>query len=599
MSLARSRLGGRLVGFLLGNVTGIAIVTLASVAYFIVAEKQSAPSSPLVGTTDAVWGHTPSPVHKIKSSTELQELLADRSFYNRKLTMLKLLADARPNRIREIFHYSEALRPVSLRNEIQSIVIRKLTLTDPVDALKQIANLEASHRYFLTEAMYREWSALSLDVAIEHAKSMDASSRRAALRGVLHGRKDLSDEILLEIARELENEQLALDRFAQSQLLLEIDDPETSLDSFLSRHGSQVTELSETEKLLLVHIVRSWIDADGIDAVHAASESLNTDSDRITMLGLLLPELATDDASLALATITSMYAADWQIALRSIARWAEVDPLSALELASSVNSEVARHKLSRAVIAAWTESNPQDFLESLGQIPDYLSQWFQEQAIYSLTQKSFEAAVKYVAEMPDENHRRESMTYILVTNWAEQDPRAALDWVLQGWEAQIDPQFRAQAVINGIVRSDRVMALNMALELPADEKGVGYESMVIGTIAKSNPQLAIDLLDKTRNKETKELATNDVGRQLLRQGDIERFIDLVKNWPPDMQFKYYRSMAMSIRRSNMHALYDNLDEIPIREIQKFYSKHLLMYHTHDPAFDEKQVTKLEELAQEQ
>lgn len=598
MALASSRLGGRLNGFLLGSVTGIAIVTLASVAYFIVAEKQSAPSSPLVGTTDAVWGHTQSPVHKINSSTELQELLADRSFYNRKLTMLELLADARPNRIREIFHYSESLRPVSLRNEIQSIVIRKLTLTDPVDALKQIANLEANHRYFLTEAMYREWSALSLEDAIKHAKSMDASSRRAALRGVLHGRKDLSDEILLEIARELENEQLALDRFAQSQLLLEIDDPETSLDSFLSRHGSQVTELSETEKLLLVHIVRSWIDADGIDAVHAANESLNTDSDRITMLGLLLPELATDDASLALATITSMYAADWQIALRSIALWAEVEPLSALELASSVRSEIARHKLSRAVIAAWTESNPLDLLESLGQIPDYLSQWFQSEAIYVLANTSFETATRYVAEMPDET-RRDNMTYILVTNWAEQDPRAALDWVLQDWEVQIDPQFRAQAVINGIVRSDRVMALNMALELPADEKGVGYESMVIGTIAESNPQLAIDLLDKTRNKETKELATNNVGRQLLRQGDIERFIDLVKNWSPDMQFKYYRSMAMSIRRSNMHALYDNLDEIPIREIQKFYSKHLLMYHTHDPAFDEKQVTKLEELAQEQ
>lgn len=598
MALASSRLGGRLNGFLLGSVTGIAIVTLASVAYFIVAEKQSAPSSPLVGTTDAVWGHTQSPVHKINSSTELQELLADRSFYNRKLTMLELLVDARPNRIREIFHYSEALRPVSLRNEIQSIVIRKLTLTDPLDALKQIANLGASHRHFLTEAMYREWSALSLEVAIEHAKSMDASSRRAALRGVLHGRKDLSDEILLEIARELENEQLALDRFAQSQLLLEIDDPETSLDSFLSRHGSQVTELSETEKLLLVHIVRSWIDADGIDAVHAASESLNTDSDRITMLGLLLPELATDDASLALATITSMYAADWQIALRSIARWAEVDPLSALELASSVNSEVARHKLSRAVIAAWTESNPQDFLESLGQIPDYLSQWFQSEAIYVLANTSFETATKYVAEMPDET-RRENMTYILVTNWAEQDPRAALDWVLQDWEAQIDPQFRAQAVINGIVRSDRVMALNMALELPADKKGVGYESMVIGTIAESNPQLAIDLLEKARNTETKERATNNVGIELLRQGDMEGFIDLVENWSPDMQFKYYRSKALFVRETNMHAIYDHLDQIPIREIQEIYSKTLLWLHSREPTFNEEQVTKLEELAQEQ
>lgn len=315
------------------------------------------------------------------------------------------------------------------------------------------------------------------------------------------------------------------------------------------------------------------------------------------MLSLLLPELATEDASMALATISSMYDADWQLALRSVALWAEVDPLSALEPASSVNSEVARHKLSRAVIAAWAESNPRDLLESLGQIPDYLTQWFQEQAIYSLTQKSFETAIKYVAEMPDEI-RRESMTYILVTNWAEQDPRAALDWVLQDSEAQIDPQFRARAVINGILRSDRVMALNMALELPPDEKGVGYESMVIGKIADSNPQLAIDLLEKVRNRETQEVAKNSIGRRLLRQGDIESFIDLVKNESQDMQFKYYRSMAMSIRRSNMHAIYDNLDEIPIREIQEFYSKHLLMYHRHDPAFDEKQVAKLEELAQE-
>ena len=596
--MASLRLAGKFRGLLLGSVTGIAIVTLASVTYFMVVDKQSTPSRPLVSTTDVGFGHRENPVHKINSWIDLQESLGDQSYYNRKLTMLNILADARPSRIRNIFQYSEVLRPISLRNEIQSIVIRKLTLTDPRGALKQIANLGDSHRYFLTEAIYLEWSALSLEDAIEHAKSMDTATKRAALRGVLHGRNDLSEEVLLEIARELENEQLALDHFAQLLLVHDVDDPKSSLDSFFKWHGSRVVQLSETEQQLLIQIVRSWIDADGIEAIHTANELLDTDSDRVKLLSLLLPTLATEDSSMALATVTSVYAADWQIALRSFSEWAEIDPLSALELASSIQSEIARHKLLRAVVVAWVESNPLNLLDSMGHIPAHLTAWVQSEAIFVLAHTSFETATKYVAQMPDEI-QRENMTYILVTNWAEQDPRAALDWVLQDSEAQIDPENRILAVINGIVRRDRVMALNMALELPPDEKGVGYEWMVIATIAETNAQLAIDLLDKARNTETKERATNNVGRELLRQGDIDRFIDLVKNWSPDKQFKYYRSMALSINESNMRTIFDNLDRIPTKEIQKFYSETLLWLNSYDPTFNEKEVTELEEFAQEQ
>jgi hypothetical protein len=206
-----------------------------------------------------------------------------------------------------------------------------------------------------------------------------------------------------------------------------------------------------------------------------------------------------------------------------------------------------------------------------------------------------EAAAARLDEMP-EDYQKERVIGVLVLQWADQEPHVALDWAQQmQLEDPDSPRDLIGAVLAGVSRSNPQLAMNMALELPLDDRGLGKEVFVIGQVARFNAELAVELSGLARDDDTRHEALFWIGSVLGRQDKYRDAADLIQNASPDTQVRFLRWIAVDWCRKYPHSAHEYLDDLPSRETQAMYAELLLAQHSKEAFLDEQNIHRLEHI----
>lgn len=578
----------KILVFLVGATAGSVVLVAFFLAYFWLTSDSN---KILVDTKDllATSGDTTisdSEGYDLMSVGGLEDLFDAKSRFEREVLLRKVLLQLNSRDIAKLFRLSNNVGNASLRSEIQLTTIERLATIDPEEALKEVENLGSDARLSLVEIIYREWASQDLDSSVEDASALDELDRRAALSGILVSDSPIPESDLLDIARVLGHEKLFFDHLARGILERPIRDSETSLSEFLARHGQRVEEFSNIQAEAFNYIVRSKIDADGASAIRLLADVLHTHSSRVAALTKILQKLDNDNLTLSVAS--SMFEVDREVVSQSLADWAESDPVAALKIASAFEEESAQARMQKAVLLSWAESNPTSLLDNLATIPATFKNWIQVEAFLALTRSAPSVAAERLHELPD-GERKDSVVGIMAHNWAERDPRAALDWL------RSVPSFEHLTgnVLSGILRSDRDMALHMALELPTRDDGVGFEALVISRIARfDDVEVALEMVNLARNEETLKDMYFTIGTELIRQKDTDRAMDLVGDQPVEWQSGFYRWVSWIWAEKDPDDMIERMVDLPSEDLRDTFAQVLLSQHSRDPFLDASQLEKL-------
>lgn len=539
-------------------------------------------SEDLISTSDDVV-RSKSDRHDVMTSEGLENILNTKSYFERNVVLRKIFIQLNKRDTVRLFRLATSLSSVSLRAEVQSTAIERLAMLDAEEALREISRLEPKFRPPLVEVTFREWSALDFNASVEYATDMDDLDRQAALSGILSSSSSLSENDLLEVARQLGHEQMFFDHVAQEVLYVPINDSDSALTGFLTKHGGRVEEYSDAQQQALNHIVRAKIDAEGTSAIRVLVDVLSTNASRVAALTEFLKELGDDYLTVAVAS--GMYDFDREVASRSLAAWAETDPHSALEVASAFGEDSSRQRMQRSVLLSWAESNPTTLLDSLDTVPTALKDWIHWESVIVLGRMSPELATERLLDLP-EGERKDSVAGIIAHNWADRDPRAAVDWL----HSIPFNENLTGSVLAGILRSDKDMALEMALELPVRDNGLGFEATVIGHVARNEDvNKALDMVNLVRNEETLRTVLHTIGTQLVRQGESSRAMDLVKDQSEEWQSSFFGWVAWTWVKADSEDMIAKLDDLPSDDLRDQYAEVILLQHYFEPFLDTSQL----------
>lgn len=586
--MANPQTKNKILVFLVGATAGCVVLVAFFLAYFWLTSDSN---KILVDTQDLLatsgdMTSSDSEGYDLMSVDGLEDLFDAKSRFEREVLLRKVLLQLNRRDIARLLRLSNNVGNVGLRSEIQLTTIERLASIDPEEAFREVEKLGSDDRFSLVEVIYREWARLDLDSSVENATALDELDRRAALSGILVSDSPIAESELLDIARVLGLEELFFDHLAREILERPIRDSESSLSQFLTKHGQHVEEYSNAQAEAFNYIVRSKIDADGASAIRILADVLHNNSSRVAALTKILQELDNDNLTLSVAS--SMFEVDQEVVSQSLADWAETDPTTALEVASAFGEESARARMQKAVLLSWAESNSTSLLDSLPTIPAAFRDWIQVEAFLALTRSAPSVAAERLHELPD-GERKNTVEGIMAHNWAERDPRAALDWL------RSVPSFEHLTgnVLSGILRSDRDMALHMALELPTRDNGVGFEATVVGRIARfDDVEVALEMVNLARNEETLKDMYFSIGTELIRQEDSDRAMDLVRDQPIEWQSGFYRWNSWIWAEKDPDDMIARMDDLPSDDLRDMFAQVLLFQHSRKPFLDSGQLEDL-------
>ncbi len=142
----------------------------------------------------------------------LEDILQFEKDFERRAALFGLLMSATEDGLIEYLDQSKEFDSPS----IESAIIQKLASLNPQIAIDHVSTLPMSRQYDLVTAIFEEISLSNLDQARNLALALDQTLQQAALQGILRARHKYSDDLMLDIAKDLNQEIYAVSYLAKA-----------------------------------------------------------------------------------------------------------------------------------------------------------------------------------------------------------------------------------------------------------------------------------------------------------------------------------------------------------------------------------------------
>ncbi len=530
---------------------------------------------------------------RLKRGTIEDQLSGIASPFLRVLALDNLLNRLATSELRELHLENENTKSSFLQMEIRRAIFRHLALIDPVGAISQIdSNWSPAVQSELIEVIFQEWSVSNLDEAIEQASLLSKRQRQEAFQGIQESRVDLSEHELFEIAKDVGVEQAFSDQIAISLLDETIENPCDQWNSQVLQYGSDFEQWNETQRQVLVHVAKTWIEREKISAYQAIASDLALRDSRVWLVSEVLKQLSSTNSDIVQSIAKDMMRSDYLGLVQVIETWARQDNNAVLELASWIDEENGDMRMQRAAIRAWAESKPNDVVSFVMDLPSDLRPWSLQTALLEMG-KTTPSAVPELVDMVTNLRSKEIVVNNLALNWSKIDPFAALQWVFTDPVVNQLPGSPERKVLNAAVIASPQRALESALELPTNELGIGPEAIVIGEMADHDIDRAMDMLGNARNTKTSLSAHVSIGQRLIGQGRSEKVLALIEERSKEFQVSFFKSLAPSWARTASRDLHHRLKEMPTEEIKELCGLELLKHNANAPFLT---VVEMQELS---
>lgn len=548
--------------------------------------RQSSEVSATSGSLNLDGASTPD---QFREAYEKVESLSDLSVFSRgfdrSVALHNLLARANERQLVELIRQSKEIEQYSQRHNTRISIFQRFASLDPKAALTHIATMPRFERDGLIATTFSQWALEDLDKATAHAKSLEGFRKQAALRGILQSRDDLADEQLREIARQIGNEQLAIELIAQSKLAGSMESPEQAWNSLVN---DDVGDASQTG--LLIQVAEAWFDKSGLSVLDDINRSLLDWQTRQSILNAIVQRVVQSNPSEAFEYAKGMDDEGNNLLLIVARAWASLDPESALNAAQTIGAGLVRRNLEYSIVQVWASSDPHFILDNLDRLPEASRAVAQSQAIMAIARTSPEEASQLMAGMDDPTSRY-SVAYAIVSNWVRTDVNAALDWVLNNGELKDLREQLLTLVLSRLARDDPEFAMQTALNQPIGRNGAGLEYTVLSYIASTDPQKALSMLPQVRDGQTSLWAHISVGGALVRAGQTDNALKLASNLDESEQERYYGNLVSTWASNDAKNLYDNIDRLPTAKARSSAALTLITWNSWQKSLSDDQIDR--------
>ncbi len=514
----------------------------------------------------------------------LAGLLNEQGSFRLSLALHIALEDTNEAQLQSLLEESELMVQGSRKQLVQEVIFRRYALLNPKNAVKRVSNMPELQQADLLATVFGEWALSHLDDAVASAKQLDGLRKVAALRGILESRDDLSDAVRIGIGRQLGNELVAQNILTQSNLSDAIKDPETAWDTLI---GDDVLDTAQTGRF--IQIAEAWIVKDGMSVLAKINDTLTDKSSKTSVLTTVIHKLVQADAQ-AVFDFSQTMENDTQnnVIVNIVSAWARLDPEATLVAVQSVESKSLRTLLEDRIAASWGSSSPREVLENLDLLPESAQDSAMSSAIASLAQTAPEEAANLMAGM-DGSEQRLMTAFQVMSEWANIDPLAALEWTISNPEVEDLQTTLLPSILYQVASKDPQIAFDIARQQPLGENGVGLEGQVLSNIALMNIDKALALLAQVREGPTLSYAVSSVGRALLRIDDVDEAWGLAQKLPESQRQDYYLTIVDSWAASDGTELYESIDSLPSDEIKSYAALMLISFNKWSRYLDKDEV----------
>lgn len=531
---------------------------------------------------------------ELLSPTDHEKLIRGKSLYERMTTLHRAFSRAKLEQLNEFFNESFDVSDDSLRHEIQDAAIRRLAVNDPEQTMSLLGRTSPERRKILVTIVFEEWCVADLDQAVRYGLKLDDVDRLAVLDGVFNARFDLSEIELREIASQFGHEQRMLESIAVRLLNEPVENASEAWHRLVKDYGDNPDALSEVQYDLLVRVATTWLDRDGVDAVQAIKDSSNH-TIKTLVLERVFDSIGEQDLQQAFDLANGLREIDRGLMTRVIENWARIDGLAAFNAGATLADVYVRKPIQQDAIEIWGDIDPHSLLAALEELPDEFQNFAFSHAMRGLARKDPSAALNQLNGISDAPTRAR-ITEIVVENWSEQDPQAVLQWVQYEFSTE-GQEFRSklQSIVLGkLTRADPRSALDLALNIPLAENGIGPESAVISELAKINVDEALSMLTEVRNQSTRESTYASLGHALIGAGRSSQAIELAKDSSEAVQYGYFMSLTGNWAWFEPLDLFTHLEKIPIDSVKREAAVSIAIDHKLHVALTKEQRESLKE-----
>lgn len=424
----------------------------------------------------------------------------------------------------------------------------------------------------LIQGVFKEWALTDLDAAIGNAKSLNEDARTNALVGILASLSGDSLATYRTIAQQLGNEKQGFNSYVMSYRSTTVDDPKDIWEEMITLVDPENFE----QQQVLANIAVQWYEQDGIgviEEINAGSLDATIASAAVDAVLSAAVKVNAEEAFQYAQTIPSdgYYSGPLREVIRS---WASTDPQAAFEAATSIDQSAQREYLQGIVVTVWASNDPYYVLENSESFPLQIRDEGISNAIEEIAQSSPQEAAALALEQGD--GFMGALNFMLPTsvmlNWVRQDVEAAENWVFNGPVSEEKRDNWVRAFVSNLVNSDPRRAFELALEQPKAEGGFAawlppLEIQVFDRIVYTDLDLAIELLPKIPEGESRSGAYSSVGNQYLNQGKSDKAMNLGLQLPADEQENYFQGIAYTWSSVDPGGLVESIKSLPTPELR--------------------------------
>ncbi len=365
-----------------------------------------------------------SPSMPVRAQQQSLDEIAELGPLHRHEALIELANNADERRLVALLTQTKSLvQTPTVQAQMQAVLLQSLVRIDPVTALSQATKIDGRFVSYLLTAVFSEWVHVDLDEAVSYATTLDGNEEQAALEGILQETAKLDGKTRREIARQLGNEQYAINAINLERLEQASEDPESVWKDIVEDAQDDPAQLD-----VLKQVALTWVEKRGLTALTLVIESLDNTSTSSTVATYVLSRVARTNPSEAFAYSLNLDSDIRQHAkLEVVAAWAETDPRKALDAVSEVPESRLRSELLRGLMDTWASFHPADVLQNSDDLPSEFVVEATIEAVESIAGFDPVEAANIVSGMEHESMKLEAARTI-VRLWTLRDARAALDW---------------------------------------------------------------------------------------------------------------------------------------------------------------------------
>ncbi len=479
---------------------------------------QPSPYSPALGE----------PAHS--SAATLSEVASIDSNFTQTLALYELLAPLDAAGIERLMAEADGVLSGSDYRAATAIMIARLAELNPYRALELADAAAARVRREWLHAVFHAWARRDVQAAQEAALGLSLGARRVAGTAILDAREDLPLAERQQISSSLGTELLVARsgnhaeawQLARDEPLLEqryrrlaaiaqqwgMVDPQAALAAL-----EEVPEGS-IERSMTIQIVRGWAQSDPQAALDWV---LRTQTER--QGGLLMQavfgELVQDDLTTAIDAALALPETYQAAAMRSLLpAWTNADLNGATNwVRSEAGADSARRYFRLIAAALRSHGESERWRAWFDSLTDAEAELVLPSVIDVLALENAEAAAARVSRMENETERQRA-TRGLLRKWAQEDPRAAADWI-DAQEASQRRNYRSH-LLRSWIATDQAGARAFTLALPSGEE---RDEFLLTLMGKLPVDEAETLRAEIAGEEYRDLADQLMVRRARRPND--------------------------------------------------------------------------------